>query len=381
MRRGLLDSAKVGWTRRRWLTLPLAPALLSGAEATTEEFRLDCKARYFDPELDFEFRFYHGYEIEIPVRQLAGPARPIVFRLRVYPLDIEGAEPTVFERRANLGEIRNSTRGRLELESAFVTGPGRYQAVWEFRDAGGKFCSATWEVEAKRSKRYRDVTFSLAPGEVADSRSRIFRRERVEKNAGDGRPPLRIKALVNFDPYRRRRPQASVRLYEFVPRLAALRALSRHPRIGRVAMTAFSIQEQKVLVRHGLDDAFDYPALRRAMDKLSPALVDISQLGEDADKEFFSEMLLDELDSDEPIDAYVFLGPDGEVGRRTPRETTDALEPVVQAPILYLNSSPRPWRGLVGSAVKRLDGKEFRFRSPTDLAEAVEKAIARIDES
>lgn len=340
---------------------------------------LECRAYYFEPLLDFEFRFFHRYSIEIPVRQLVGPSRPVVFRARVYPLGVEGAEPATFERRADLSEIRDSMRGRIELDSAFVTGPGRYQVVWEYRDGAGRACSVAWETEAKVTRKEKDVQLSLGPGQVDDSRSRIFRRERVQIAADDPRPPLRIKALVNFDPYRRRRPQANVRLYEFVPRLAALRALSRHPRVGQVALTAFSIEEQSVLVRHGLADAFDFPAMRRGMDKLTPAFVDITQLGRNKDKEFFSELLLEELSDEEPVDAYVFLGPDGEVGRRTPRETIDALEPVVRSPILYLNSSPMPWRGLVGSAVSRLDGKEFRFRSPTDLAEAVQKAVERID--
>lgn len=337
---------------------------------------LDCKAYVGRPALDFEFRFFAPYSVALPVRQLAGPARRLALSVRVTPLSLETTEPVSFSADIDVDKVPDTVRGNIEHNASFVVGPGRYGVEWELRDTLGNHCLLRWDIEAKPRRSERDVRFSMAPGEVGDSRIFLFRPEEVRVGE-DGRRPLRVKVFLNFDPWRRRRA-ASVRLFEFLPRIGALRALSRHPRIGELSMVVYSFQEQKVLHRHDLQDQFDFPELREAIDELSPALVSLEQLGKYKQRDFFTQMLLDELPGEQPVDAYIFVGPDAEYGRKPPAERLAEIEEL-GTPVFALVSSRAAWKGLVGNAVKALDGRIYRFSGPQQLSESLEKLLIEIE--
>ena len=163
-----------------------------------------------------------------------------------------------------------------------------------------------------------------------------------------------------------------------MPRLSALRAISRHPRIGEVSLTAFSVDEQRIYLRHGLQDRFDFPGLRPAIDEISPAIVSFEQLGKDKSREFLTELLLKELPGDEPVDAYIFLGPDPLFGGRADKKELQQIGPLA-APTLYLNFARAPWKGMIGAAAKALGGKQIRYRDPRELAEGVAELVERVD--
>lgn len=353
-------------------SLPGLPAQLPPKD------NIDCRVYFAPPRLDFEFRFFSGYSVSLPVRQLAGPARKLGLKVRVTPLSLERMEPVSFSAEVDLNEIPENVRGNIEHNASFVVGPGRYSVEWFLLDTLGNNCTLRWEIEAKPRRSERNVQFSMAPGEVGDSRIFLFRPEAAVV-AEDVARPLRIKVFLNFDPWRRRRA-AGVRLFEFLPRIGALRALSRHPRIGELSMVAYSFQEQKVLTRHDLDDRFDFPALREAIDELSPALVSFEQLGKYKQRDFFTQMLVDELPSQEPVDAYIFIGPDAEFGRKPPAERLAEIGSL-DAPVFALVSSRAVWKGLVGNTIKAYDGRLFRFLGPRDLDKSVKKLIAEIDQA
>ena len=348
-------------------------APLAADSETGREIR--CRADKQDPILDFEFRFFTRYTLIIPVKDLVGPARTIHLSVDVTPLDLEGAEPVRFENETAIDAIPEDAGGKVEVNASFVTGEGRYHVNWQLKDSLGGHCSVEWTVQAKLGRREDAVRLTIAPGEVGDSRVYLFRPEKVESDASLGRP-LRVKVFLNFDPWRRR-ARASVRLYEFAARVAALRAISRHPRIGEVGMVVYSVEEQDVLGRHGLQNYFDYALLETAIDALTPGLVDISQLGRDKTRDFFTEMLEDELPAEEPVDAYIFLGPDAEWGRRAPRERLAEIGEL-GVPVFALLSNQAPWRGLIGNTVKALGGVQFRFVGPRDLAEALEDIVSSV---
>ena len=363
------------------LASPLSAQLVDVPEPADSGVRepdnIDCKAYIGRPALDFEFRFFAPYSVALPVRQLAGPARRLGLTVRVTPLSMEDAEPVSFSADIELNEIPDTVRGNIEHNASFVVGPGRYGVEWELRDTLGNNCLLRWEIEAKPRRSERDVRFSMAPGEVGDSRIFLFRPEEVRFDEQAGRP-LRIKVFLNFDAWRRRRA-AGVRLFEFLPRIGALRALSRHPRIGNLSMVVYSFQEQKVLHRHDLQDRFDFPELREAIDELSPALVAFEQLGKYKQRDFFTQMLLDELPGEEPVDAYIFVGPDAEYGRKPQAERLAEIGEL-GAPVFGLVSSRAAWKGLVGNAVKAFDGRLYRYSGPQQLSEALEKLLIEVEE-
>ena len=130
-----------------------------------------------EPSLDFEFRFFTGFTAGIPARELIGPARVTGMRLTVTPLSIEGAEPIVLNQHLESGPIPDHAKGEAQIRGSFVVGEGRYHVRWELQDSLENFCSVEWEIEAKLPKSQRDLTVSLRPGEVGDSRVYLFRPE------------------------------------------------------------------------------------------------------------------------------------------------------------------------------------------------------------
>ena len=371
----MLDSDFVygsAWNAVLLLWLALAPPTSAGQPSSGA---LSCEGRVHPPQLDFEFRFFSGYQVSIPTRELVGPERPVIARLRVTPIEPAGAEPVELTTKGTLPRIPERTRGDVFIDGSFAVGPGRYRVEWLMVDSFDSGCSLEWEIEAKLSKRDSNVKLQLEAGEVADSRLALFRPERTRIDPSLGRP-LRLKVLLNLDVWGRRR--ASVRLFEFFPRLAALRAISRHPRIDEVALTAFSVDEQRVYLRHGLQERFDFPGLRSAIDEISPAIVSIEQLGKDKSRDFLTELLLAELPSDEEVDAYVFLGPDPQFAGKADKDGLAAIGPLA-APALYLNFARAPWKGLIGSAAKAVGGKQIRYRDPRELAEALAELVERAD--
>lgn len=336
---------------------------------------IPCKVDLFGPGLDFELRFFVGFRLYAPSAPLAGPDRLFALRVIVTPLDFPDAKPSLFKRTFRAGPIPPG-RNEFQLRDSFATGPGRYKVQWILVDSNGPSCYVEREIRAELRKKDQDLPLRAQPGEVVDSRLRMFRPEKAI--VGDGpKPPLRIKVFLNLDvPTTRGRTR--IRMWELMPRFSALRALSRHPRTGLLSMVAYSVEEQKVIARHGLQDSFDYRALRTNMDELEPGFVSIEQLEADSDLAFFNEMLARELPGDEAVDAYIFLGPD--VFTRKNREK-ELLESIGQlpAPVFFLADGRAPWKGLVGKAVSFFNGKTLRFYDPIEMTESVDELVLELD--
>ena len=341
---------------------------------------LKCKADVGSPRLDFEFRFFTGYRVSIPAREMLGPERPIALQLTVTPLDREDLEPVQMQRSDMAGPIPEHLKNQtVEVSGSFVVGEGRYKVLWQIYDSLGAYCELEWSINAKRRRGERDLRLSIEPGEVGESRVYIFRPQRIESAAAE--KPLDLKVYLNLDPWRGRRrrnsARAGIRLFEFVPRLAALRALARHPRVGRIALVAYSVEEQTVYHRQPLDDRVNFSAIEEALENLSPAFVSIDQLGKEKPREFFADTLTSDFPGEEPVDAHLFVGPDAELGRSLRKENVQALEkPAV--PVFMLHVMRAPWRGVIGNFVDDLGGKEYSFSSPKDLGEAVDRLVSRI---
>lgn len=337
--------------------------------------KIPCKVDLFGPSLDFELRFFVGFRLYTASGPLAGPSRLFALRVLITPLDFPDVRPSLFERNFTAGPIPPG-RNEFQLRDSFAVGPGRYKVQWILVDSAGPSCYVEREIRAELRKKDSDLKLQAEPGEVVDSRLRLFRPERAI--VGDSpKPPLRIKVFLNMDvPTNRGRTQ--IRMWELMPRFSALRALSRHPRIGRLSMVAYSVEEQAIVARHGLRDSFDYRALRTNLDELQPAFVSIEQLERDSDLAFFNGMLVRELPGDEAVDAYIFLGPDVFVRKNREKGVLESIGPLPE-PVFFLADGRAPWKGLVGKAVSFFEGKTFRFYDPGEMADSVEKIVRELD--
>ena len=330
---------------------------------------LKCSKSHLDPRLDFHFRFFTGYTIDIPLKQLVAPQNTFEVVLDVRPLSDLEQEPFLYRDSIRIGSVEKGLRGEVSLTGAFVVGEGDYEVAWHIKDSYGRGCSLAWEIEAKLPRRSQDVKLSMKPGEIDSAYTNLFGRE-VNVRATQG-PDYRVKILASFDSPRRRR-QAMLHIGDVLPVLAALRALLRDPRYVQFSVLAYSVEDQEVLLRQGFEDGIDFPALGEAVKKLSPATVGFEQLGENKDRDFLADLIVGELENTEDVDALIFLGADSLLFERIPKELLEGISNR-DYPVYFLKTAWHPWSGATSDAVRKLKGKIYQFRTPRDLSEAIEK--------
>src|SRR5260370_12564509 len=96
----------------------------------------------------------------------------------------------------------------------------------------------------------KQLSLVIPPNTIAPAEREPFKEEppvdrAVDTQHGDG--PLNVKVLVNFAPQNSH--SATLQPLDMNALVAILRSIAREPRIGRVSIVAFNMQEQKVLYR------------------------------------------------------------------------------------------------------------------------------------
>ena len=412
------------------VVLAFAGTLMAGGSgAGSGAGDLDCAAVHSKPRLDYEFRFTAFQGIRLPAAQFAGEEPELRVTAVVRAIDPAAAEPAITTRRVHRQPpVPEEADRSLRFGHRFAFGAGVYKMEWTVESDDGRSCRLNWTLEVKRDRR-RALPLPLAPGEVVVTAGTMYRPE--DSVIGTGRP-LRLKVLLNLDPPRRRRragsgrrggrgrgaggraggragggrggggPRAGggrggergrgagragaggrrgrggARTASPAYAVGVLRSLSRDPRIGQVALVAYSVEDQKTLLRHGFAAGFDYPSLHEASQALDPHRVDYGDLAPESDNVFFGDMLVRELAEEASADLYVFLGPESQIGEKPPAESLREIgEPA--APVFYFNSTRGPsWKGLIGNSVKTLGGKQLRVQSPEDLWKAMGKMLDQV---
>jgi hypothetical protein len=344
-----------------------------GGAAAAALPELQCRLNRREPVLDYEFRFYAPYWIDIPLRRLYGGGQRFSITTVIDPVSIEGAEPIRIDDTFTLSKpVPEGIRGDFELSSAFALGEGRYEIDWRMEDEAGRACELSWALEVKRSRQDRHVPLTVKPGEVVPARVYLFRPEPAVATSGRG---LRVKLLMNLDLPSRRR--ARVQLWRYAPMISGLRVMSRHPALAEFAVAAFSMEQQKVLHRQEFSRRIDFPELGDAIESLTPGTVQLDTLRQGSDLEFLDELLAEELSDTGQVDAIIFVGADDRFGKRVSPETLEQTR-AKGIPVFHFNSTVFLWRGAIGNAVKSLGGKEYKVRQPRELAKAVAELVAEI---
>jgi hypothetical protein len=305
--------------------------------------------------------------------RLHGGGRRLSSTTVIHPVSVEGAEPVRLEDVYELGKaVPERTRGEAEFGGAFALGEGRYDIRWRLEDEAGRSCELSWTLEAKLSRRRRDVNLTVKPGEVVPARVYLFRPEPAVAPGGAG---LRIKLLMNLDMPSRRR--ARVRLWQYAPMISGLRMMSRHPALAEFSVVAFSVEEQRVLHSQEFSRRIRFPDLGKAIESMTPATVELETLRKGSDLEFLDRLLTEELSKPGQADAIIFVGADDRFGKRVSPETLERVRGK-GIPVFHFNSTVYLWRGAIGNAVRSLGGKEYKVRQPHELARAVEQLVGEI---
>jgi hypothetical protein len=345
----------------------------------TEEAKKDlpCTVTPVKPVLGFDLRFHSGYEIAVPLHEIAGDGDILTIIFRVASATAKDS-PYYFSQRYTVPELEADAKGDAYLGGGFDVGEGDYHVDWLMRDRIERVCSSNWDITATLAGKDQNMKLAIAQNTIDTSDSEFFREEPpvTRLNAEDA---FKVKVLINFAP--QQGYASSMQPIDTSALVSILRNISREPRIYKFSIVAFNMNEQRVVYRKDDSDHIDFPELGKALSKLKLGMVDYKKLSDPhSGSEFLSKLVIDELGSNKS-DAVIFAGPKISFSDTVPVENLKDLASVPY-PVFYLNYnlSPQqnPWRDPIGNVVKRLRGYEYTITRPRDLWTSWSDIMSRI---
>lgn len=355
------------------------PSDLAVLEAGEERKDLPCAVVGSKPLLGFDLRYHSGYEVSIPLRDLAGFENLLTVLFRVTPVEPAG-ESLYFTQRIRVPSIEEDAKGDAYLQGGFDVGEGKYKVEWLMRDRAERVCASTWDVEALLPTRDKQIVLAMNPGTIRPTDREQFQEEPPIARSSE-EPPLNVKVLINFAPQNSK--SATLQPLDTSALISILRNIARDPRIGKFSIVAFNLQEQRVIHRQDNAEKIDFPALGEALESLNLGTVDLQRLSQKhGDTEFLAGLIRQEVAGEEAApDAVVFAGPKALLQENVPAESLQEIGEL-NYPVFYMNYNlyPQavPWSDTISRAVKHLKGQEYTISRPRDLWYAVTEMVSRI---
>ena len=344
---------------------------------------LPCSVSPSKPAVGFDLRFHAGYQVTIPLKDLAGGENMLTILFRVAASD-HADQFTYFTQHIRVPAIEEDAKGDAYLQGTFDLGEGQYHVDWLMRDRAERVCSFSWDSEAALATKDKPMTLTIPAESIQRTDVEQFKDEPPVHRATD-QAPLNVKVLVNFAP--QNSLSATLQPLDTSALVSILRSIVREPRIGKFSIVAFNMQEQKVVYRQEDVDRLDFPALGKALTSLNLGTVDLKRLGDKhGDTEFLTNLVQKEVlgtVQDRP-DAVVFAGPkvllDANVSEDSLKEAGN-----VDFPVFYMNYNLNPqivpWKDAISRTVRYFRGYEYTISKPRDLWFAVSEMVSRIVKS
>lgn len=354
-------------------------AILESQDARKD---LPCSVTPVKPALGFDLKFHSGYEVSVPLKDLAGDGNQLTMVFRVVPQD-QPDDAVYLSQRMSVPVIGDDSKGDAYLRGSFDVGEGKYHVDWLMRDRSERFCSSSWDIEAALPPKDKEMMLDIAGDRIEPVDTEPFKQEPpVERDSHE--PPLNVKVMVNFAP--QNALSATLQPLDTNALVSILRNIARDPRIGKFSIVAFNMQEQRVIYRQDNASQIDFPALGGALRSLNLGTVDLKKLEQKhGDTDFLADLMKREIKNNKDTpDAVIIAGPKVVLDDAVPQ---DALKDIgaPSFPVFYMNynANPQanPWRDAIGSAVKGLKGVEYTISRPRDLFFAWSEIMGRIVKS
>jgi hypothetical protein len=362
---------------------------LAVLESGEQRKDLPCTVTPSKPSLGFDLKFHAGYQVTVPLKELAGNENALSIVFRVTP-DSHPDEPAYFVQHLRVPPLEEDAKGEAYLQGAFDIGEGSYHIDWLMRDRTERVCSSNWDSEAALAAKDRPMSLAIAPEAIQRAGGEEFKEEPpVQRASPDqalrGEPLLNVKVLVNFAP--QNSLSAALQPLDTTALVSILRTISRDPRIGKFSIVAFNMQEQKVIYRQDDASRIDFPALGTALHTLNLGTIDLKRLSDKhGDTDFLTSLVRKEITAAPQghPDAVVFAGPKILLDANPPEEALrDASD--IDFPVFYmnynLNPQAVPWKDAISHTVHFFRGYEYTISRPRDLWFAVSEMVSKIVKS
>src|SRR5689334_9780122 len=237
---------------------------------------LPCTVTPNKPSLGFDLKFHSGYEVSVPLKDLAGSENQLTMVFRVVP-EGRADEAVYFSQHVPVPAIQEDASGPAYLQGTFQVGEGKYHVDWLMRDRAERVCSSNWDIEATLPTRDRQMALDITAHAIQPADTEPFKQEPpVERGQKD--VPLNVKVVVYFAP--QDAGSATLQPLDTNALVSILRNIARDPRITRFSIVAFNMQEQRVIYRQEGVSQIDFPALGDALRSLNLGTVDLKRLSQ-----------------------------------------------------------------------------------------------------
>jgi hypothetical protein len=345
---------------------------LKGLEAQQSRRDLPCVVTTPKPELGFDFMFHTGYQVDVPVREMAGDGNELTIQFRVVPQD-RPDDPSYMVQRVSVPALDAHSGGEGRLYGIFTLGEGRYHVDWLMHDQRERICAMSWDLEAKLNSKDSQLR-QWIPRALVQLLWPLFASEPPLMRApGNGSP--RFSIIVNY-------PSAALiddhGLYGL---LAILRQMGRGLRIEPYSIIICSFETQQVIYRQRNEGGgIDLPALGEALQSVKLGTVDAKRLvSTNGTAQFAADLIRQQLKEDKS-DALVVLGPKEGSETRVSREALESFDKLGKPAfyLSYVTGQVSPWRDPISSIMKHLRGFEYRIDRPKDFFNAWSDVVTRI---
>jgi hypothetical protein len=349
-------------------------AILESEESKKD---LPCTVTPVKPILGFDLRFHSGYEIAVPLHEIAGSGDLLTIIFRVTSASAKDS-PSYFSQKYSVPEIEADAKGDAYLGGGFDIGEGDYHVDWMMRDRIERVCSSNWDVTAALASKDQNMKLAIGSNTIDTSDLEFFKEEPPVTRLST-EDAFKVKILINFAP--QQGSAASMQPIDMSALVSILRNISREPKIYKFSIVAFNMNEQRVIYRENDADHIDFPELGKALASLKLGMVDYRKLSDPhSGSDFLAKLVVDELGNNKS-DAVIFAGPKIGLNDNVPADNLKELTSV-SYPVFYMNYnlSPQqnPWRDPIGNVVKRLRGYEYTISRPRDLWTSWSDIMSRI---
>jgi hypothetical protein len=356
----------------------IMPSDLTILESAEERRDLPCTVTQHKPELGFDLRFHGGYEVTMPLRELAGSGEVLTILFRVAAQD-DPAHRAYFVQHYRVPAIDDDAKGDALLQGVVDMGEGKYHVAWLMRDRQERICSSDWDIEAALPPKDKPMPLFLGPREVAETLAEPFVNE-GSHSASEPADNLDVKLLVNFAP--QNALSSALQRSDTDALVSILKAIQRDPRVARVSLVAFNMEESRIIYRQDAADQIDFPALGKALKTMKLGTVNVARLGErHGQTQFLEDLIEKEVGTASHPDAVIFAGPKAMLDADVPQDDLRRIGDI-ECPVFYmnynLNPQAVPWKDSISHAIRAFKGTEYTISRPRDLWVSTTEMVNRI---
>jgi hypothetical protein len=354
------------------------PSDLTILESGEERKDLPCAVTQHKPELGFDLRFHSGYDVTMPLRELAGTGEVLTILFRVAAQD-DPARASYFVQHYRVPSISDDAKGDALLQGVIDLGEGKYHVQWLMRDREERICSSEWDLEAALPPKDKPMPLFIGPNEIAETLAEPFVND-ASRSMRARADSIDVKMLVNFAPQNALSP--ALQRSDTDALVSILKTIQRDPHVTRVSLVAFNMEEGRVIYRQETADEIDFPALGQALKTMKLGTVNVARLGAaHSQTQFLADLIEKEVGTAAHPDAVIFAGPKAMLDADVPQDDLRRIGEI-ECPVFYmnynLNPQAVPWKDSISHAIRAFKGTEYTISRPRDLWLSTSEMMNRI---